>query len=339
MKARIGKKTKLQPQSVEDLWLLTKIIGEGDLVEGNSFRRFKTDKLRAESGEKKPVRVKLKVESVEFSENANKLRLTGVIVSGHPEEFVQVGEHHTLDVDEGDNIEIEKDFNLYELKMLKESKKKSIKIIIILIDESEARFYEVGLEGVRFMFDIENHANKRDLKNFQEQKNEFLKEIVNSIKTNELVIAGPGFMKSELKKMVEVKAWVENASTTEITGVYELIKKGVLNKVFGELKIEKEFEALEEFKKSIGKDDGLSCYGLSEVKSAVETNAVEKILVIDDLLRKNNEVENIVKKAEDKGAEAIIFDSSDDAGSEFKSIQIAAMLRFKIKKMTDDKAD
>lgn len=332
MKARIGKKTRLQPQSLEDLWLLAKIIGEGDLVEGNSFRRFKTDKLRAESGEKKPVRVKLKVESIEFSKNANKLRLTGVIVSGYPEEFVQVGEHHTLDVDEGDNIEVEKDFNLYELKMLKESKKKSSKIIIILIDESEARFYEVGLEGVKFMFDIENHANKRDLKNFQEQKNEFLKDIVNSIKTNELVIAGPGFMKSELKKMVEVKAWVENASTTEITGVYELIKKGVLNKVFGEQKIEKEFEALEEFKESIGKDDGLSCYGLNEVKSAVETNAVEKILVIDELLRKKNEVENIVKKAEDKGAEVIIFDSGDNAGSEFKSIQIAAMLRFKIRR-------
>ena len=47
MKARIGRKTKLLPQSVEDLWLLAKIIGAGDLVEGNSFRRFKTDKLRA----------------------------------------------------------------------------------------------------------------------------------------------------------------------------------------------------------------------------------------------------------------------------------------------------
>jgi protein pelota len=332
MKARIGKKTKLQPQILEDLWLLAKIIREGDLVEGNSFRRFKTDKLRAESGEKKPIRVKLKVESVEFNKNANKLRLTGVIISGHPEEFIQVGEHHTLDVEEGESIEVEKDFNLYELKMLKESKKKSSKIIIILIDESEARFYEVGLEGVKFMFDIENQANKRDLKNFQEQKKEFLKEIVDSIKTNEIIIAGPGFMKNELKKMIEVKVWIENASTTEITGVYELIKKGVLNKVFGEQKIEKEFEALEEFKKSIGKGDGLSCYGLNEVKNAVETNAVEKILVIDNLLRKNVEVEKIVKKAEDKGAEAIIFDSSDNAGGEFKNIQIAAMLRFRIKR-------
>ena len=87
--------------------------------------------------------MKLKVESVEFSENANKLRITGVIVSGHPEEFVQVGEHHTLDVDEGSGIEVEKEFNLYEKKMLQESKKQSKKLFIVLIDESEARVYEV----------------------------------------------------------------------------------------------------------------------------------------------------------------------------------------------------
>ena len=334
MKARIGKKTRLQPQSVEDLWLLAKIINNGDSVEGNSFRRFKTDKLRAESGEKKPVRIKLKVEGVEFSENSNKLRITGVIISGHPEEFIQVGEHHTIDIEKGDEIEVEKEFNLYEMKMLKESKKQSKKITVVLIDESEARVFEVGLQGIKFLFEVENHANKRDLKKFQEEKNEFLNEVANSIKNNEIIIAGPGFMKNELNKKTEEqkKTWVENASTTEITGVYELIKKGVLNKIFGELKIEKEFEALEEFKKSIGKEDELSCYGLKEVKNAVETNAVEKILVTDELLRKNKEVETMIKKSEEKGAEVIIFDSEDNAGIEFKNIQIAAMLRFKIKR-------
>jgi protein pelota len=334
MKAKIGRKTKLQPQSVEDLWLLTKILSKGDLVEGNSFRRFKTDKLRAESGEKKPVRIKLRVENVEFSENSNKLRITGVIVSGYPEEFVQIGEHHTLDLEEGSEIEVEKEFGFYEMKMLKEAKSQSKKIIVVLIDESEARLFEVGLKGVKFLFEIENHANKRDLKKFQEEKNEFLNEVASSIKSNEIVIAGPGFMKNELNKKIDglKKTWVESTSTTEITGVYELIKKGVLNKVFGELKIEKEFESLEEFKRSVGKDDGLSCYGLNEVESAVEANSVKKILITDELLRKNNEAEKIIRKAESKGAEIIIFDSEDEAGREFKNIQIAALLRFKVKK-------
>ncbi len=332
MKAKIGKKTKIQPQSTEDLWLLAKIIKEGDVVEGNSFRRFKTENLRAESGEKKHVRIKLKTENVEFSENANKLRITGKIISGQPEEFVQAGEHHTLDVEEGETIEVEKEFNLYEKKMIKESQKKSKKITVILVDESEARTYEVGLQGVKFAFDIENHANKRDPKKFQDEKNSFLQEVADAIKANEIIIAGPGFMKNDLKKKIEdqgKKTWIENASTTEITGVHELIKKGVLNAVFGEQKLEKEFEALEEFKKSIGKEDGLSCYGIKEVEKAVDANAVEKILIIDELLRKNEKAEEITKKAEDKGAETIIFESTDDAGKQFKNIQIAAMLRYK----------
>jgi len=63
----------------------------------------------------------------------------------------------------------------------------------------------------------------------------------------------------------------------------------------------------------------------------VEFNAVEKLLVLDELVRKNEEANSLVEKARQKGAELVIFDSQDDAGREFEAFKIAALLRFKIK--------
>jgi len=66
------------------------------------------------------------------------------------------------------------------------------------------------------------------------------------------------------------------------------------------------------------------------VAKAVEYNAVEKLAVLDELVRKNRTAYSLVEKAREKGAELVIFDSNDDAGREFEAFKIAALLRFKI---------
>ena len=134
---------KLEPQSLDDLWYLKKIIREGDLVRGRSWRRYRsTDKLRPEAGEKKAVNVEVRVTGVEFAEAANKLRVTGKITRGEPEEFVQVGEHHTIDVEPRDRIELGKRLSLYEKKILEEARNRAKKVTaaIVVMDDEKATF-------------------------------------------------------------------------------------------------------------------------------------------------------------------------------------------------------
>ena len=132
MKVKIGEEEgglselRLEPETLEDLWVVTRLANAGDIAKGYAWRRFKARDLeRAESGEKKKIRVELRVESVEFAEAANRVRLTGVILRGEPEEFAPAGEHQTLDVEIGTRFELRKKIGVYERKMLEAARKRS----------------------------------------------------------------------------------------------------------------------------------------------------------------------------------------------------------------------
>jgi len=336
---------KVEPESIEDLWYLKKIIEPGDLVKGRSWRRYKSgDKLRPEAGEKKPVTIELKVTEVEFAEAANKLRVTGKITWGEPEEFVQVGEHHTLDVEVHGRVEVKKHLSFYHRKILDEAKKraKKIKAAIVVMDDEKAVFCLVQPSGITFPFEIPNAASKRDLKGFEEATKKYFSEILGKLageQAERIVVAGPGFTKDNFKKYAENKdaktaarIWFEHASTAERTGAYELLKRGVLERILGEQRVQEEFSVLEKFKASLGRNDGLSCYGLNEVEAAGASRAIETLLIIDELARKDKRAEKVMLEAEHGGAKIVIFDSEDDAGKEFKGFAIAALLRYRLLK-------
>ena len=97
---------KLALESMDDLWHLYNIIEKGDLVYARTFRREekKTDKLRPERGKKKPMRLGIVVEDMEFHEFADRFRVHGTIKEG-PQDL---GSYHTLNLAEGDRISIVK---------------------------------------------------------------------------------------------------------------------------------------------------------------------------------------------------------------------------------------
>ena len=88
--------------------------------------------------------------------------------------------------------------------------------------------------------------------------------------------------------------------------------------------------ALEKLKESVSRDDGLSLYGRDEVRRAVGAKAVSLLMISDELLRKDKPLNSTVEEAERNGARVLIFNSQDEAGSEFAAFKIAALLRFKL---------
>ncbi len=335
-------KLKLSPQSLEDLWYLTKIVSVGDVVEGHSFRSFKAEgRNRPVAPEKKKVRLELKLDNVEFSESVNKLRLTGVILSGSPEEYVSFGEHHTLDVELGESFILKKRLSTLEESFLQEALKKTAraKITVVVMDEHKALLARIDVRGVKFTAEIDNKANKRDPKNFDSLQVSFFQELAKALENEDtLVIAGPGFARDNFKKFLEgkkpellKKAYFEHCSNAEQSGVFELLKNKVLEKVMKSQRIAMEFSLLEDLKVHIAKNDGLVEYGLEQVSQAIDYNAVEKIMVLDELVRKDAKANALVEKAREKGSELVIFDSNDNAGKEFEAFKIAALLRFKIR--------
>lgn len=332
---------KLTCESLEDLWHVERILQEGDVLCAKSWRRFKVEGSD-DSGEKKEVNLQLAVEKAEFAKLANKLRVGGTIKGGTPEEFVQTGSHHTIDIELHYPFSIIKTWKSHQIKRLEEavSEGKRPKIALCAMDDEKAVFATLRGYGVAYEFELENSASKRDEK-YEEKQQKYFSEIekkLESYKLERLIVAGPGFAKDNLKKMLERKrsqllskiVW-ENCSYAERSGINELLKKGVVSKVAGEQRIEEEAKLLEGFLLHLHKDDGLCAYGFANVKTAIELSAATHLLVLDELLRTKKETETLLEFAEKKKVKITIFSQEGEPGKQLANFGgLAALLKFRI---------
>ncbi len=329
---------KLHLETLEDLWHLERVLRKGDKVESRTMRsvRFGDGKE-----EKKPVRIVLEVESVEFAEFANRLRVGGKIVSGSPEEFIQMGRYHTFDLEPGSKLKVVKNWKNYEVKRIEKAVEQSKRplVRIIVMDENDATTAILRGYGVSYGPTLSCSGSKRE-GNYEEKVRQYYGEVASYIHGHpeNFIVAGPGFAKDGLKDFIKEKypdlmerVAFESCSTSERSGVNELLKRGVVAKIMGEAQLEEEEKLIEEFITHLHKEDGLAAYGIEEIKTAIDGRAIKKLLVLDESLRKDERVEEVTEKAEKMKAELIFFSAQSDAGHKLKGFGgIAALLRFRI---------
>ncbi len=338
--SRFENKIKLKPQVEEDLWHLEKIIKPGDFVSASTHRKFVSP---SEKQERKRVYIKLRVEKVEFHKGFQKLRVLGVIVEGKPEEYVQVGEHHSIDVGLNDEIKVEKErwlkVDLDRIKEAEESVNQQ-KLGVLVMDEREAELFAVKVFGI----DSLGKVNLRGAGKYSDEKNkekdyQEVTKLLNNLKANKIVLAGSGFEKDNFfnylkdkQQGLSKKVVVVNVSNPGKRGVYELIEKDALSKIVKQNRLIEETKLIEEFVKKVMKQEAV--YGLKEVEEAVDYGAVEKLLVLDNFLfddSKREEIEKLISKAEKTGAEVKIISHENEASEKLKAFTgVAGLLRFKI---------
>ncbi|MFH1222084.1 MAG: mRNA surveillance protein pelota [Candidatus Micrarchaeota archaeon] len=328
---------KVAADTVEDLWHLSKVIAPGEEVEGSSFRTYKVGKVE----EKKAVKIRIKVVSVEFAEASNRLRILGTIIWGEPEEFVQMGRHHTIEVAPGDKIKIKKKWMQHEVKRIKEAEKdtKKPKLNIVVLDEEHALFATLKPYGIEYGLELQNGARKRS-EDFDKKEQDYFKKITEQLERmqGKIVVAGPGFSRDNLRKYIQQKnpdlikqIIFDSCSYAEPSGVNELMKRGVLEKAVGLARFEKEEKEVEAFFVQIYKETGKAVYGAAEVKKALQANAVEKLLVLDTLLRTSEEVQRLIEAGEKSGTEIFVVSAEGDPGLKLKNFGgVGALLRWKL---------
>src|SRR3989344_1310104 len=317
---------KLLINSLEDLWHLERVLAIGDKLEGDSLRTVKFEKEQ----EKKHVRIMVEAERIEFSKSENRLRVLGTILSGSPEEFVQKGRHHTLEIEKGMKIIVQKnEWKNYEIRRLREAEKEAKKpqLRIIVLDEEKALTALVKGYGIEYGPEFYSEASKRDEKH-QQKVEQYYQTIAEYVEKHpeRFIVAGPGFTKENLKKLLERKKpelllrirW-ETCSYAERSGVNELFKGGIVEKAVGEQRLEKEQRAVEEFIAEVHKN-GKATYGMQQVKNAVGARAVKILLVLDELLRSNKEIQGITEQAGNAGAEILIVSGESDAGGKLQGL-------------------
>jgi len=330
---------KLEPENLEDLWHLEKIINAGDVVIGQSERRFKVPGREKESGEKKKVKIELEVEKVELHKHANVLRATGKILAGTPEEYIQIGSHHTIDIEPHFHYIIKKEkWNEYEKERLDEAKKSSKRPIIriVVMDDRNANIATLKGYGIEYDCEIKSRTSKRD-EAYEEMMKKYFGEVMDLIKeSKKTIVAGPGFTAESFKDYIKDKnpqllksIYFAHSSTAERSGIYELMKSGIVSNVLKEDKLSKEFEKIEAFLAEVHRDSGLAVYGPTEVEGALQMKAMKELIVLDEYVRKRPDILDDAKRA---NVEVTIFTSEEDPWRRLKSLGgLAGILRYKIK--------
>ncbi|WP_099211532.1 mRNA surveillance protein pelota [Thermococcus henrietii] len=344
---------KVKAETLDDLWHLYHVIDPGDVVYAKTLRKQaqRTDSLRAEKVEVIPVYLGVKAEKINFHKFANQVRVTGPIVYASRED-VPLGKYHTITIEEGTVVTIQKPrWKEHHIERLKEAieASKRAKVMIVVIDEGEADIALVREYGVEMVASIRrNLGGKRYNTDRESEEKKFFHDLAKTMaelmgreKIEKAIVAGPGFVKEDFHKFLREnypelakKVVIEDTSVTGRTGIYEVIKRGTVDRVYHENRVAKEVQLVEKVLENIARNTGLATYGLREVEEAVNYGAVETLLVLDELLKGEHreKVEELMDAVRYSRGEAVIVSSEHEGGEKLKALGgLAALLRFRVK--------
>ncbi len=345
----------LKPENLDDLWILYNVILPGDRVYAKTQRRVKPhdEAIRQDSGERVTLYLGIQVEEVGYDPNFNRLRVKGTIIQG-PEDLIKIRSHHTLSLELGFDVRIEKEvWHDYLLRRIKESleSQERAQVVVVAIEEGEACIAKVGDYGIDVRANISKSipGKREESKQREQVLSDFFSEVYSAIKQNlgdkrirSIVIAGPGFTKERLLSYVQKDkdlarlCSLESVSNGGIAGVHEVIKRGALTRVLEEVRLVEESELMDELLRRLGKDERTAVYGRDEVEKSATYGAVETILITDELLRgvtaeERTKLDDLLKNTEKMRGKVVILSAENEPGEQLTSLGgIAALLRFKV---------
>ncbi|HWQ63496.1 MAG TPA: mRNA surveillance protein pelota [Methanospirillum sp.] len=340
MKADIGEmqrsfgEIKLFPESSDDLWHLKHLVIPGCLVFATTLRSVEgaTDKIRPEKQEKRPVRLGIRVEQVEFHEYAIRLRVFGLIEQG-----VDEGSHHTLNLEPGYEISVIRTWFQTDLDRIDRAVKSAgaEAVHILAIEEGDAELYRMHSYGPRQIFSLTAGSGKGMECSTRQDLYDAVIAVLEPV-IGPLVIAGPGFIKEDfarrLKALQPNRAGALLVIETRRSGrgaVQEVIGQGVLEKLTGDLQLAREVRFLDELMARIAKGEPVA-YGMQEVSDGVKFGATETLLIADTGLH-NPDVTALVSEAEAMRADVVILSTEFEPGQRLEKLGgVAALLRYPI---------
>jgi protein pelota len=334
------------PQTIEDLWVIKSISSEGDVIKGQSFRRQRVEETSESS--RKHVFVAINIEKFDFSEELDSLRFTGIVVESNPSDLAPLGEHHTLEIKlDQKYILVKQQLFQHQIELLKDSSAVSgNRLIIVVLDNEQATIFEMSRIGIKEIAVIS--SGKSGKRYSQSSGNEVYFEKIFAVaskhtkdRESQLIIAGPGHVKSEFSNFLKAKAEAKGIKMIEVSiqntsksSIAELFTKKEISSFFEGSIIYEEQKFLSEFMMHLGKNDGKAAYGIKEVAKAIEQGSAESILISENLWKSDvNKIQEFIKRAESLKIKVHIVDSKHDTIKALDSFGgIIAVLRYSIDK-------
>jgi protein pelota len=355
-----GKAYFVIPEDADDLLTLRRIIQNGDYVFADTTRVIKKVKefARPDKGERIKVRVSVRVESISLDDIVDRLRITGIITNTD-NELVPRGIHHSLTVQVGDTITIDKNrkWNDVETNILKRSGN-STNFILVAIDAQEAAVAKIsgthlkiipniysGQSGKRYQHAAKNNPNIEI----------FFDDIAKTIQSmfsaaaaaaaennSTIIIFGPGETKRRFYNLLVEKHKLEKGKVSLIDGVdvagedgiFVFLRSPAIKEAMSSSKLATVSSILDEIMRLVHKGDAKYAMGMQEVSNAASIKAIEYLVFSDSIFKTTdeNDVVKLLNLLESQGAKSFAVDSSTDIGWRVSSLGgIVALLRYSIR--------
>lgn len=316
-------KIRVRIENKDDLWTLKSIIEQGDTIRGSTERKIKVGSGEKTTAIRRRVTLSIAVEKSEYAADGSSLRVLGTITDG-PDDVAR-GEHHSFILSPDEEVTIGKQaWPGYLLQKLEEARKEEKRLLVILFDREEARFFGVSKQGIAELVRLKGEVAKKGLD--EQKQGSFYKEIVQQAEEYvqrgyEHVVAGaPAFWKEYLQKELPPELQkvtvVTTISAVEKTAIRELLKRPEVAKLLAESATMRELALVEKAMTALGHEK--LAYGWEEVAHDVAEGNILEALVTESTIAKSREegtferLERILTAAEDVNAAVHVL-SSDEA--------------------------
>ena len=351
-----GKAYFVIPEDADDLFTLRRIIENGDHVFADTTRVIKRVKeyARPDKGERIKVRVSVRVENIGLDDMVDRLRITGIITNTD-NELVPRGIHHSLTVQVGDTITIDKNrkWNDVETNILKRSGN-STNFILVAIDAQEAAVAKIsgthlkiipniysGQSGKRYQHAAKNNPN---IEIFFEDIAKTIQSVFSAGADNNsiIIIFGPGETKRRFYNLLVDKQKLEKGKVSIIDGVdvagedgiFVFLRSSAIKEAMSSSKLATVSSILDEIMRLVHNGESKYAMGMQEVSNAASIKAIEYLVFSDSIFKTidENDVVKLLNLLESHGAKSFAVDSSTDIGWRVSSLGgIVALLRYSIR--------
>ena len=211
---------RVVPDTSEDMWQLFNLLRADDHVEAVTFRKVSrsagADGLG--SGESERIRVKLRVsvESVDYDGEGEAVRVKGRNTT--ETEHVKLGAYHTLDLDTGRAVKIEKhEWDAVDVRRLREAADPAADadLAVMTIDEGLANLFLVGASVTTHRAKVEKSMPRKTgaaALGYEKALTTFHKNVLDAVlrhvdleKVKCFVVAGPGFAKESFLRYADLE--------------------------------------------------------------------------------------------------------------------------------------
>lgn len=336
---------RVRVESEDDLWLLSLLIEEGDIVASRTTRD-----VRIEGSEKKriPMVLAIRVQGMEFQPFSGRLRVKGVVVEG-PDEYGLRGSHHTLSIDVGMSVDILKRDERIDMKLVEKILRLSRRGrgLIVAVDHEEYAIALIQSQGLRYLREgYISPPSKRDPSTYEAYERslselvEAIKRVLEEHRVSIIAIGSPGTIAERIARSLRsiapgVRIITDSVSMGGRVGVEEMLRRGAISKILSEQAAIEAEDLIREYIETLSREPERVAAGLDRIRIAASVNAIKKAAILENMLRGDRAVREAVNEilslSIEKGYEVLIVPAESPAGERLRMMGGAiAILRYSL---------